>query len=306
MLYDDRKQASPGVKFKDAELIGHTDDRRCGAWPLGRNHRDQDRRSGERREVAVGDAVAQVLAEISAPDLLPATSTGDLLKVPGDEWADRRGDLRLGRDADALARGRHRGAVEGLRGGCTAYRSTRPRFPPPISPRPTISPTVFSPRRTRPGGGSGRPSQRTHRRHPHRRRSRSGPRPRTPGLAAYRRFWDRTHTDPRSTLWGAAGQRDSHRVLSNTIWTRDYHRGIFAVTSSTSPTATSIRRNSRRQATSSGVRGGARGGDRRAGETLGLCRGPALRGRPRTPGLGMRAIWIPIRIFPPTRWSRWT
>lgn len=50
-------------------------------------------------------------------------------------------------------------------------------------------------------------------------------------LAAYRRFWEpHTHTDPLvKPLW--EGLRDNGiriGVLSNTIWTRDYHREVFA------------------------------------------------------------------------------
>ncbi|MGL4744316.1 MAG: proline--tRNA ligase [Dermatophilaceae bacterium] len=64
VLFDDRRQASPGVKFKDAELIGVPT-----IVVVGRGLADgvvevRDRRSGERREVASADAVAEVLAEV--------------------------------------------------------------------------------------------------------------------------------------------------------------------------------------------------------------------------------------------------
>jgi prolyl-tRNA synthetase len=64
VLLDDRKQASPGVKFKDAELIGVPT-----IVVVGRGFADgtveiKDRRSGERREVAVAEAVTEVLAEV--------------------------------------------------------------------------------------------------------------------------------------------------------------------------------------------------------------------------------------------------
>ena len=66
VLLDDRKQASPGVKFKDAELIGIPT-----IVVIGRGFADgtlelKDRRSGERREIAVSDAVAQIQTEIQA------------------------------------------------------------------------------------------------------------------------------------------------------------------------------------------------------------------------------------------------
>ncbi len=64
VLLDDRRQASPGVKFKDAELIGVPT-----IVVVGRGLADgvievKDRRSGVRREVAVGAAVEEILTEI--------------------------------------------------------------------------------------------------------------------------------------------------------------------------------------------------------------------------------------------------
>ena len=61
VLLDDRK-ASPGVKFKDAELLGVPT-----ILIVGRGLADgvvelRDRRSGERRDVPVGDAVTEVQA----------------------------------------------------------------------------------------------------------------------------------------------------------------------------------------------------------------------------------------------------
>jgi len=50
-------------------------------------------------------------------------------------------------------------------------------------------------------------------------------------LAAYRRFWEpHTHTDAQvRPLWEALRRRGIKvGVLSNTIWTREYHRDIFA------------------------------------------------------------------------------
>ena len=64
VLYDDRRQVSPGVKFKDSELIGVPT-----ILVVGRGLADgvvelKDRRSGERREVALAEAVGAVLAEV--------------------------------------------------------------------------------------------------------------------------------------------------------------------------------------------------------------------------------------------------
>lgn len=69
VLYDDRVKVSPGVKFKDAELIGVPT-----ILVLGRGLADgvvelKDRRSGDRREVAVDDAVAEVLREVGRDDV---------------------------------------------------------------------------------------------------------------------------------------------------------------------------------------------------------------------------------------------
>ncbi len=50
-------------------------------------------------------------------------------------------------------------------------------------------------------------------------------------LAAYRRFWEpHTHTDPQvRPLWEGLRRRGIRiGVLSNTIWSRDYHRDLFA------------------------------------------------------------------------------
>jgi prolyl-tRNA synthetase len=65
VLYDDRRGVSPGVKFKDAELIGVPT-----IVIVGRNLADgvlelRDRRSGARRDVPVEDAAAQIRAALS-------------------------------------------------------------------------------------------------------------------------------------------------------------------------------------------------------------------------------------------------
>ncbi len=65
VMYDDRLKVSPGVKFKDAELLGVPT-----IVVIGRGLADgvieiKDRRTGERREVAVELAAAQVQAEVN-------------------------------------------------------------------------------------------------------------------------------------------------------------------------------------------------------------------------------------------------
>ncbi|MEI2779259.1 MAG: proline--tRNA ligase [Tetrasphaera sp.] len=64
VLYDDRKGVSPGVKFKDSELIGIPTIVVIGRGLADGKIEIKDRRSGERREVPIADAVAQIRAEI--------------------------------------------------------------------------------------------------------------------------------------------------------------------------------------------------------------------------------------------------
>ncbi|MDQ6715175.1 MAG: proline--tRNA ligase, partial [Actinomycetota bacterium] len=64
VLFDDRKGVSPGVKFKDSELIGVPTIVVVGRGLAAGTVEIKDRRSGERREVAVGDVLHEVLAEV--------------------------------------------------------------------------------------------------------------------------------------------------------------------------------------------------------------------------------------------------
>ncbi len=63
VLYDDRPKVSPGVKFKDAELIGVPTIVTVGRGLADGTVEVKDRRSGERSEVPVGEA-AQHLADV--------------------------------------------------------------------------------------------------------------------------------------------------------------------------------------------------------------------------------------------------
>ncbi|WP_347351844.1 proline--tRNA ligase [Intrasporangium sp.] len=63
-IVDDRTAVSPGVKFKDSELIGVPTIVVVGKGLARGVVEVKDRRSGERREVPVGSAVAEVLAEV--------------------------------------------------------------------------------------------------------------------------------------------------------------------------------------------------------------------------------------------------
>jgi prolyl-tRNA synthetase len=67
VLYDDRVKVSPGVKFKDAELIGVPTIVVVGKGLTDGVIEVKDRASGERDNVPVDDAVAAVLATVREP-----------------------------------------------------------------------------------------------------------------------------------------------------------------------------------------------------------------------------------------------
>lgn len=60
VLYDDRVKVSPGVKFKDAELIGVPTIAVVGKGLAGGNIEVKDRASGERQNIAVADFIAEM------------------------------------------------------------------------------------------------------------------------------------------------------------------------------------------------------------------------------------------------------
>ena len=64
VLYDDRPKVSPGVKFKDAELIGMPTIVTVGRGLAEGVVELRDRATGERRDVPVDDALDAVLAEV--------------------------------------------------------------------------------------------------------------------------------------------------------------------------------------------------------------------------------------------------
>ncbi|WP_324273906.1 proline--tRNA ligase [Blastococcus brunescens] len=64
VLYDDRPKVSPGVKFKDAELLGMPTIVTVGRGLAEGVIEVRDRRTGEREEVPVADAGARVLAAV--------------------------------------------------------------------------------------------------------------------------------------------------------------------------------------------------------------------------------------------------
>ncbi|HEU5266214.1 MAG TPA: His/Gly/Thr/Pro-type tRNA ligase C-terminal domain-containing protein, partial [Jatrophihabitans sp.] len=64
VLYDDRRSVSPGVKFKDAELIGVPTIVIVGKGLADGTIEIRDRRTGERRDVAVESAADEVLGAV--------------------------------------------------------------------------------------------------------------------------------------------------------------------------------------------------------------------------------------------------
>ncbi|SDK87162.1 prolyl-tRNA synthetase [Nocardioides sp. YR527] len=64
VLYDDRPKVSPGVKFKDAELIGVPTIVTVGKGLVEGKVEVKDRRSGEKTEVALADAVAHLVGVV--------------------------------------------------------------------------------------------------------------------------------------------------------------------------------------------------------------------------------------------------
>jgi prolyl-tRNA synthetase len=66
VMYDDRRGVSPGVKFKDAELLGVPTIVIVGKGLADGTVELRDRRTDERQEIAVGSAVAAIAAAVTA------------------------------------------------------------------------------------------------------------------------------------------------------------------------------------------------------------------------------------------------
>ncbi|MEV8372016.1 proline--tRNA ligase [Kribbella sp. NPDC056861] len=64
VIYDDREKVSPGVKFKDAELLGVPTIAVVGKGLADGTIEVKDRRSGERSDVAVGEVVDHLVAVV--------------------------------------------------------------------------------------------------------------------------------------------------------------------------------------------------------------------------------------------------
>ncbi len=83
VIYDDRRgKVSPGVKFKDAELIGVPTIVTVGRGLADGNVEVRDRRTGEREEVAVGSAVARITEIVRSYCARAGALEGFLLVMP--------------------------------------------------------------------------------------------------------------------------------------------------------------------------------------------------------------------------------
>ena len=87
MLYDDRPKVSPGVKFKDAELIGVPTIVVVGKGLADGTIEVKDRASGEREDVPA-DHVVDHLVGLVRPDARPGTARDPRLRFP--QPADER------------------------------------------------------------------------------------------------------------------------------------------------------------------------------------------------------------------------
>jgi prolyl-tRNA synthetase len=66
VMYDDRRGVSPGVKFKDAELIGVPTIVIVGKGLEQGTIELRDRKTDERQDVPVGDAAATIIAAVQS------------------------------------------------------------------------------------------------------------------------------------------------------------------------------------------------------------------------------------------------
>ncbi len=64
VLYDDRPKVSPGVKFKDAELIGVPTIVTVGRGLAAGDIEVKDRRSGERVDVSIGSSIDHLVGVV--------------------------------------------------------------------------------------------------------------------------------------------------------------------------------------------------------------------------------------------------
>jgi prolyl-tRNA synthetase len=76
VIYDDRMKVSPGVKFKDAELIGVPTIVIVGKGLEAGTIEIKDRATGDRREIPVDQIVDAVVAEVRGSDV-PVSGSRD-------------------------------------------------------------------------------------------------------------------------------------------------------------------------------------------------------------------------------------
>ncbi len=65
-MLDDRRGTSPGVKFKDAELIGNPVIVVVGKFPEEGNVEVRVRKSGDKQEVALASAVTSICTLVAS------------------------------------------------------------------------------------------------------------------------------------------------------------------------------------------------------------------------------------------------
>ena len=67
VMLDDRREASPGVKFKDAELIGNPIIVIVGKALADGKVEVRIRKTGDKREVALTDAISEISSLVKFP-----------------------------------------------------------------------------------------------------------------------------------------------------------------------------------------------------------------------------------------------
>jgi len=82
VIYDDRRKVSPGVKFKDAELIGVPTIVIVGKGLQTGTIEIKDRASGHRSEVPVDQIVQAVMSEVGAAGAMPGATLADPSAAP--------------------------------------------------------------------------------------------------------------------------------------------------------------------------------------------------------------------------------
>ena len=209
VLYDDRPKVSPGVKFKDAELLGMPDHRRRRAQPgrAARSRSATGAAASARRSRRRGVAVASARTADGGPRAAPSrrsSSTGAAPSRPGTPSTSPRSGARYAR---ALHPGRRRGRAARRRA------SWRPRSGPGAGPAATAAARAWPRSSPRPASASTTPATR-----PRRRRTRSS--------------GSRTPSPTRTCVPVFGGLRErgdpGRRAVEHDLDRASYHERVFA------------------------------------------------------------------------------